>query len=353
VISPFGGWALDKWGPKKICLIMSLFIGLSLLSSSQVRSPWQIYITYGVFQALGTGALFAAISSTASRWFVKKRGLIIGITSASGGIGQMVVVPFANFLLLHYDWRLSFIILGIMAWIIVIPFSLLMKRDPSVIGLLPDGVVPERKTNELPAAKTAVIQSGLSLGEALKVREFWFLALMWMFSSISTQMVMTHVVPHAIDLGISSIDAAFIVSLVGLGSIVGRVTDGKLSDSIGRKGPAIISSVMLMVTLIALIFVRQTWQFYVVAMFFGYGWGGLNTQILLLISDIFGLRGMGAIVGATSAGFNFGSAIGPAIGGIVFDATGSYSLAFALAGFGMVMATVLLFVTRPTLVKVK
>ena len=353
VISPFGGWALDKYGPKKICLVMSLFTGLSLLSSSQVHSPWQIYITYGVLQALGTGALFSAISSTASRWFTKKRGLVIGITSAAGGIGQIAVVPFANFLLLHYDWRLSFIILGLMALIIVIPVSLLMKRDPSVMGLLPDGVVPERMVNEPSGAKIAVVQSGLTLSEALKVREFWFLAIIWLLSAFSTQMVMTHVVPHAVDLGISSIDAAFIVSLIGVGSIVGRVTDGKLSDTIGRKGPAVISAIVLVVTLISLIFIRQTWQFYIMGLFFGYGWGGLNTQILLLISDIFGLRGMGAIVGTTSAGFNFGSAIGPAIGGIVFDATGSYSIAFALAGFGMVIATIFLFVTRPEMAKVK
>ncbi len=347
VISPFGGWALDKYGPKKICLIMSIISGLSLLASSQVHSAWQIYITYGILQALGTGALFSAISSTASRWFNKKRGLVIGITSAAGAVGQIVLVPFANFLLLSFDWRTSFIILGLIAWIVVIPASLMLKRDPSVIGLLPDGVVPERSLDEPSGARANIIQSGLTLGEALKVREFWFLTIMWLLSALSTQMVMTHIVPHAIDLGISSVDAAFIISLTGVGAIVGRISDGRLSDKIGRKAPATIGAIVLVVTLMSLIFVNQIWQFYIVGLAFGYGWGGLNTQILLLVSDIFGLRAMGAIVGLTSSGFNLGSAVGPAIGGLVFDATGTYSIAFALAGFGMVIATILLLLTRP------
>jgi OFA family oxalate/formate antiporter-like MFS transporter len=331
---------------------MNIIIGFSLLASSQTHNIWQFYLTYSVLMALGTGALFAVVASTATRWFNKKRGLVIGIISTAGGIGQMVVVPFCNLLLMQFGWRLSFIILALIVWIVVTPAALFMKRDPSEVGLLPDGVVPERSADGLSVAKTTFIQSGLTLSQAWKVREFWFLAVVWFFSAFGTQMVITHIVPHAVDLGISTVDAAFIISLIGIGSIAGRVIDGKLSDTIGRKSPAIISSLMLLITLIVLMFLQQTWQFYLVGFFLGYGWGGLNTQVLLLVSDIFGTRGMGAIVGTTTIGFNFGSAIGPMVGGIVFDATRSYSLAFIVAGIGMVVATLLLLATRPTMAKV-
>jgi MFS family permease len=105
--------------------------------------------------------------------------------------------------------------------------------------------------------------------------------------------------------------------------------------------------------LIALIFVQQTWQFYVVGLLFGYGWGGLNTQVLLIIADIFGLRGMGAIVGTASVGYNVGSAVGPAVGGMAFDTTGNYSVAFGLGALGMVIAIILVWITRPTLAKIQ
>ena len=353
VLSILGGWALDKYGPKKVSLVMSIFTGLSLLASSQVHSPWQLYLTYGVLQALGTGALFAVVSSTASRWFIKKRGLVIGITSAAGAIGEIVLAPISSLLIFDFGWRIAFIILGLTVWIILIPISRLMKRDPSDIGLLPDGVIPERHSVKSSGAETDITQNGLLLREAYKIREFWFLGLMWLLSGISSQMILTHVVPHAMDLGISPTDTPFIISLIGVGAILGRIIDGKLSDSIGRKSPAVISAIMQFVALISLIFIREVWQFYVVGLVFGYGWGGLNTEIVLLISDIFGLRGIGSIMGATMAGFNFGSAIGPAIGGIVFDATGSYSPAFAFAALGMVIATILGVLIRPTMVKTK
>lgn len=116
---------------------------------------------------------------------------------------------------------------------------------------------------------------------------------------------------------------------------------------------AIISAIIQLIALISLVFIQQKWQFYIVGLLFGYGWGGLNTEIILLISDIFGLRGIGAIMGATLAGFNFGSAIGPALGGMIFDANGSYSLAFILAGIGIVIATVLLILTKPTTAEIR
>jgi OFA family oxalate/formate antiporter-like MFS transporter len=350
-VAPLGGWTLDKYGPKKVCLVMSFFIGLSLLASSQVHETWQIYITYSFLLALGTGAFFAIVTTTVSRWFVKKRGLVIGVVSASGGVGQIILAPFSNFLLSQFDWRQSFIILGLIVWVIVIPASLLMKRDPGVIGALPDGEVAELVSDKSVQTRAAVIQSGLTLGQAWKVREFWFLMVIWILSGIATQMVMTHVVPYVVDLGISAAEAALIISLIGLGSIAGRVIDGRLADSIGGKKPAYISAMFLIITLVSLIFIRQTWQFYIAGLLFGYGWGGLNTQVLLTASEVFGVRGMGAIVGTVSIGYNVGSAVGPAIGGVIFDVTGSYSTAFLTATMAIAAAAILFVLIRPKLVK--
>jgi MFS family permease len=340
LVSIGGGWALDKYGPKKVTLAMGLFTGFSLIISSQVLTAWQLYISYGVLLALGTGALFAVVNSTTSRWFVKKRGLAVGITSSAGAIGGVILAPFSALLLLQFDWRISFIILGAISLVILVPVSQLMKRDPGEIGLLPDGIEPEMEHGKSPGPLMISQQDGLALSESSKTRQFWFLAMIWLFLAVSVQMVLAHVIPHAKDQGISPIDAAFIISLIGVGAVLGRVIDGRLSDIVGRKLPAITSGIIQVAALISLIFIRDLWMFYVFALFFGYGWGGMGTQVTLLVGDIFGLRSIGANLGAITSGWNVGAAIGPALGGIIYDITGNYYPAFAIAAFGMLLAII-------------
>lgn len=351
VVSIAGGWSLDKYGPKKVVLFMGMSTGLSLLLSSQASAAWQLYITYSVMQAFGTGALYTIANSTTSRWFVKKRGLAVGITSSAGGIGGVVLAPFSALLLLNFDWRISFIILGAVALIILIPSSRLLKRDPSEIGLLPDGIVTEvnsvRSLNVEPGSQ----QYGLTLSESCKTRQFWFIALIWLFVGMSSQMIITHLVPHIVDLDISAIDAAFVISLVSVGAILGRIIDGRLSDTVGRKPLAIVNGIIQIVALISLIFIRELWMFWVFALLFGYGWGGLGAQITLLVGDIFGLRSIGANMGTLTSSWNIGAAIGPAIGGLVFDITGNYSAAFAIAASGLLIATVFSILINPNRIK--
>jgi MFS family permease len=345
VFSIAGGWALDKFEPKKIAMIMGFFTGLSLIVSSQAHSSWQLYISYSLLLAVGTGALFSIVNTTTTRWFARKRGLAIGITSAAGPIGEVFMAPFSTLLVSHYDWRMSFIILGILAWVVLIPVSQLLKRDPSDVGLLPDGIKPE--TNKITNTTPITLEEGLSLSEAWKVQEFWFLALIWLLLSISVHMVLTHVPPHAIDLGISSLDAALIISLIGVGCIIGRFVDGRLSDSVGRKLPAISSSVLMVAALISLLFIKQLWMFYVFGLLFGYSWGGMGAVVTLLIGDIFGIRSLGLIMGTIAVGWNFGAAIGPSFCGMVYDATRSYSVAFIMAACAMTLATIFSMVIRP------
>jgi MFS family permease len=347
VVSIVGGWASDKYGPKKVAQIMCICTGSSLLLSSQASALWQLYITYSVLLAMGTGAIVVIANATTSRWFLRRRGLTVGITSSAGAIGGIILVPFAALLLSYFDWRMSFIILGAMALIILIPCSQLLKKDPSVIGLMSDGVVPRASPAKALRAERGYQHDGLSLSESYKTRQFWFIGLVGLFLTISVQMILAHVVPHATDLGISMIDAAFIISLIGVGAILGRLTYGRISDTIGRKAPAIASAVIQVVALISLIFIRQLWMFYVFGLFFGYGWGSLGAQGTLMIGDIFGLRAVGANMGATTTAWHIGAAIGPALGGIVFDATGSYSPAFAMAAFGMLLATIFNMLINP------
>lgn len=339
VFSILGGWALDKYGPRMVTLLMGSFTGLSLVLTSQANVSWQLFISYSLLLALGTGAIFTVVNSTVSRWFDKRRGFALGIASSGGAVGTVVMAPFATYLISNFDWRTAFIVLGLIAWLIVASMSMLLRKDPSDIRLLHDGVKPEATKIKLQNNENSTQPTDLSLSEASKTSNFWFLVIIWLLLSLSVHLILTHAVPHAIDLGISPIDAAVILSLIGLAAVSGRVVAGMVSDSIGRKAPAITCALLQVGALMWLIWIRDLWMFYLFAVVFGFSWGGVGSQVTVLISDIFGVRNIGAIMGTIVAGWTIGAAIGPAMGGFIFDISNDYSIAFLAGAAAMLIAT--------------
>ena len=347
VVRVLGGWALDKYGPKIIILLMGFITGLSMLLTSQTNSLWQLFISYSVLLAIGTSAMYAVTMSTISRWFDRKRGLALGVTSSGPGLGMVVMAPFATFLITNLDWRMAYIVMGILAWLIVIPVSMLLRKDPYEIGALPDGIKPDsadRIVHKSAVTKSDVHSTGLSLVQALRTRSFWFFIFMWIFFSFGVLLIQTHIVPHVTDIGFSVTEAATVLSLIGGSIIVGRILGGTLSDRIGGKTSLIICSLIRAGTLVWLIWSHELWTLYLFALVYGFATGGFSPIMAGLISDTFGLRKIGAIIGALDVGFGLGAAIGPAIGGLVFDIGNSYSLAFLIGAVVMFLAAVL--VTR-------
>lgn len=341
VFAVLGGWALDRYGPRIITALLGFSTGLSLLLTSQTSSAWQLYITYGLLLSLGTGAIFTVVNSTVSRWFNKKRGFTLGIATAGGSAGTVVLAPFTTYLISDFGWRMAFVILGFCAWLIMISLSMLLKKDPVDMGLFPDGVRPGLKNvTQLTDGRSDQL-SGISLREASRTSNYWFLFFSHLLLALSVHLITTHIVPHAIDLGISAADAAIILGLIGLSAILGRILTGRVSDSIGRKAPAIACALFQAGILTWLIWMTDLWMLCVFATVFGFTWGGLGTQLVAQIGDIFGVRSIGAIMGTVLVGWYFGAAIGPALGGFMFDASGSYFAAFITAAACMLIAAVI------------
>jgi MFS family permease len=333
IFSIIGGWALDKYGPRRVSMIMGLFAGLSLLLTSQVNASWQLFVSYSLLLALGTGAVFTVVNSTVSRWFDRRRGLALGIVGAGEPFGTIVVAPFSSYLIISFGWTTAFTVLGLSAWFVIGFASMLLRKEPASIGL-----APEIKATLL---EQPIQQSGYLLSEACRTSKFWFFGLMWLLLSANVHIILTHVVPHAIDSGISPMNAAFIISLVGIASLLGRIAGGKISDITGRRTPAIVSSLIQFGALIWMVWVHELWMFYLFAVIFGLSWGGFGIQVTASISDVFGLRCLGAIMGALVIGWTMGAAIGPAIGGFIYDTFNNYSLAFLTGAVGILAAAIL------------
>jgi MFS family permease len=346
LFSVAGGWALDRYGPRKIALLMGSLTGLSLLLTSQANTPWQMLITYGLLLSLGTGPIYTVVNSTTSRWFDKKRGFAVGITSSGGGLGAIVIAPFATYLISTFDWRMAFLLLGLIAWIIMASMALLLIKDPRDIGRLPDGVKSESLQTGTRAKERGALSADYSVAQASKMSQFWFLAFTWLFISLSLHLIFVHAVPYAIDMGIKPMDAAVMISLVGAANIPGRIMMGKLSDILSRKTLGVACALIQVATLLWLIWANALWMLYMFSVVYGFLWGGSGAVITALIGDVFGTRNLGSIMGIMSAGWSLGAALGPAMGGYIFDVSGNYFVAFATAAAALFMSALFVALIR-------
>ena len=163
----------DRLGPRIVITVCGSILGLGYLLMSQTNALWQLYLFYGVIIATGMSGSFVPIASTVARWFVKRRGTMTGIVVAGSGIGGLIAPPLANWLISIYDWRVSYIILGSIALVVVILFAQLLRRDPAQVGLMPYGGSKEEM--ELKGSTKA-----FSLKEAASVRQFWLVLSMYL-----------------------------------------------------------------------------------------------------------------------------------------------------------------------------
>lgn len=351
IAAVLGGWSLDKFGPKWTIAAMGFFTGLSLLLTSQVHSLWQLYLAYSFILAIGTGETYSVVSASVSRWFQKKRGLALGISQSGGGVGLLIAAPFATYIIVSFDWRTAYIVMGIIALVFVIGLAMLLKGYPSEIGLLPDGARRQSAPNESRIRK-AVNSAGFTVEATLRTRQFWLLCFIWLLHGTATYIITTHIVPHATDMGIPAIAASTILSVFAVFNILGGLVAGALSDTLDRKTIAIICALMgagAMFWLMSML--NNLWLFYIFAALFGIPFGGISTMVTALTGDMFGMRHIGKIMGWLSIAWFAGAAIGPLIGGAIYDIYKSYFFAFLIGAISMVVVILFLaMLTKPKMV---
>ena len=339
VFAMIGGRVLDRYGPRLIVFSMGVFTGLGLLLTGQANSSWQLFLTYSVLLAIGTGPGYPVLMSTTSRWFDKKRGLALAITASGGGLGTIALAPFAAYLIGSFDWRTAYAVLGLIVGLGIAPLSMLLKKDPAEIGMLPDGA-------KVPPDNTAIVNSkdnphagSVTLAQALRARNFWFLGIVWLSFSLCLHLVFTHIVPYVTDTGVSTAEAAVVLGLIGSISIPGRLVMGVVSDKTGRKVSAMICGLLQIGAMIWVAWARELWMFYIFAIVYGFALGGFDIPVTALIGDIFGVHSLGEIMGVLNIGWGLGAAIGPAVGGLIFDVTENYFMAFMIGALAMMVAT--------------
>ena len=315
----------DRFGPRIVMTIAGFFFGLGLLLMSGLDNVWQLYLFYGLVVGIGLSSIDVIALSTTARWFVRRRGMMTGITKVGTGAGQLVMPLVASMLIATHGWRTSYTIIGAIVMVLLISIGQLLRRDPARMGLLPDG------DREIQTESSKLVETGFSLHEALRTRQFWTICLAYLATMFCLLTIMVHIVPHATDIGIPSTTAAGILSAIGGISMAGRFVIGIAIDRIGNRSSMIICLILLILSLLWMQMARELWMLYLFAVVYGFGHGGLLTVISPIVAEYFGIRSHGAIFGVVFFSTMLGGAIGPVVAGHIFDITGGYNLAFWIA----------------------
>ena len=341
VFALFGGWAVDRYGAKKLAIVMGCFAGLGLLLTSRANSPLHLFLSYSLLLGIGTGATFTITAATTSRWFAERRALAFAITGSGVSLATILMAPIASYLIVGYGWRTSYVVMALIALGIMIPSSLLLKRTPDETAALAKDKEPAAANPDSTGVQGNK-PGGFSLSQAIKTRNFYLLTLIWFLYSFCLFMVMTHTVRHAIDLSIAPMPAALILTIMGGANILSRVPLGIAADYFGKKRISVIFSLFAAGAMLWLIESTNLWMLYLFAIVFGIANAGLGIATTALVGDLFGVRHIGVIFAALEIPWTAGAAVGPALAGYIFDASGSYTFAFLLGTIATLLVVVLL-----------
>lgn len=334
----------DKYGPRMLMGVAALFFGSGLMLMSRVHEVWQLYIFYGLIFGIGLSAVDVIALTTTARWFATSRGFMTGIVKVGTGAGQFSIPLLASILIGIYGWRNAYLFIGAMACILLLSLSRLLKPYPNQHdGNHLHEVVQESSSDSE--------DSSFSAKEALKTKQMWLLCGSYLLLVFCLLIVLVHIVPHAMDIGLTHKSAAGILSTIGAVSMIGRFVSGVAIDRTSSKTIMVICFFILITIVLWLRVADSIWMLYLFGGVYGLAHGGFFTAISPIVAEIFGISAHGAIFGIVVFTGTVGGAIGPVIAGKMFDLSGNYNDVFTMITIAACISFGLMLLLKPIVVR--
>ncbi|HEX2890795.1 MFS transporter [Vineibacter terrae] len=330
-VASFAWGALsDRYGTRIVVLAGATLLGIGLVLASQTTSLPAFQILFGMIVGAANGAFFAPLTALAMAWIVRNRNLAAALVSAGMGMGSMTVAPLTRWLITDYDWRIAMLALGGLVWGVILPAALLLRPAPGTV-------------HAGGSAAADPDDPGLTVGQALRTPQFAIIALTFFACCATHSGPIFHMVSYAMGCGIAAMAATTVLSAAGLAGLGGRIGGGLIADRIGTK-PTIVFGLALQAVAVSLyLVVDNLASFYALSILFGTAYGSVMPLYAILVRTYFGARIMGTTFGAVSMVSSLGMALGPWMGGWVFDTFGAYrwlyigSLIFGAAAVGIAL----------------
>ncbi len=341
---PIAGFLTDRLGPRKVMLVGAVLASLGYLVVSRVTTLLSFYLVYVLLMAVGISFFGGPITTSVANWFRRRRSLALSITNTGFGLGAFIS-PAVAFLVFSMGWRGATAVTGLLFLLVGIPVALVMRHRPEQYGTTPDGV---DTASEAEVASNREPEPDFGPMEALRTPSFWFLSLAFAIRVFSQQGLFLHLIPALKDIGFSERFGATMLGAFGFIGIGGRLGFGFLADYVSKRLVMALNIAMMGAGVLVLAFAHELWQVVLSVVIFGLGQGGASTVTFAIRADYFGRRSYATIQGFMSSVGLLGTVSGPIFTGFLYDALGSYTLAFLIqAGAGFFAAFLMLFARKP------
>jgi MFS family permease len=304
----------DRYGTRAVVLCGGALLGLGMVLASQATTLLQFQLLYGVIVGVATGSFYAPLISTTTKWFTRNRSLAVALVAAGLSVGSTVMAPLSRWLISSYDWRTAMWVIGDLVWLVILPAAFFIRNPPAAAAAGP--------------AATAAAGPDLTIGQVIRTPQFAAIALTHFACCAAHSGPIFHMVTHAIDRGVPAMAAATVLSAAGLASLSGKIGCGIFADRIGAKRTLVAGLGLQAVAISLYVFSGSLASFYALALMFGFAYGGVMPLYAIVVREYFGERVMGSAFGAVSLAATLGMALGPWIGGYLYDAVGSYAWMF-------------------------
>jgi len=332
------GRLVDRYPPRLILLISAVIGGLGVALGGMIHSVGELRF-YLFLAGMGTGANWSVPMATIQRWFFgrKRAGLALAVGIAGIGSGALVFAPFVSVLIQAFGWRIAYFTIGIIFFVTVSLSALVTKSSPAMNGNMTES------RHSLPDLSETW---GWTTRKAIITPTFLAVIFQFCVSDLAFNVVTVHLVPYVIDTGISATAAATALGFIGGISVPGRLTGGFISEHISWQKVLIFSSFGMSLAFIWLILLNSTWMLSLFVVMYGVFMGIRAPSQVGILSDYFGTRALGELIGITGAASVVVGAAAPYIAGFIYDTTGSYFWAFVMVVVALISAGVVAYRLR-------
>jgi len=337
------GALADRHGPRVLLAGTMALAGVGFALVAVVSALWQLYVVVGLVAGVGTSSFYVLGTATVTHWFDERRGLALALVLIGFNLGYITGGPAAAWLITRFGWRVAYYLLGSGCGVLttIVALSVRLPRPAERAALRRSG--PASESRLAPAGT-----HGITLGQSLTDPRQWALNVSWLLVGGTAIMISVHAVPFARDQGVSLTGASLSLTAYGIGSAIGRLLGGTLSDRLGPRLTIAAAFLLQIAALGTLLWVPSRAALLLSLVAFGAGFASSDTVVAQVVPQVFGMRALGAIMGILTLGWRCGAAIGPALAGFVYDLTGSYRMVFGLAPLGILLSWALfLLATAP------
>ncbi|KQV60734.1 hypothetical protein ASC95_04695 [Pelomonas sp. Root1217] len=333
--SMFWGALSDRVGPRLVVVTGALLLTTGLVLASLATSLVAFQLCFGAIVGVSAAAIFAPLMACVTGWFDTRRSLAVSLVSAGMGMAPLTMSPLVAWLVQGHDWRSTLQIVAALVAVIMLPAAMLVRRPPALAAAA--------------ATPGEAQEAGMSVGQAVRSAPFLILVLTSFLTCATHSGPIFHTVSYAVTCGIPLMAAVSIYSLEGLAGMGGRLVFGLLGDRFGAARTLVLALLAQAVVVLGYLYARELKSFYTVAALFGFTYAGVMPLFAVIARENFPLRMMGTVIGGTTMASSIGMALGPVLGGLIYDSFSSYAWlfigAFAL-GIGAFLSA-LMFMRLP------